>query len=104
MKLTGQFYIQIILYEILILGILVGIIIGGIIGGLTGMAKYEGVTHLYTRGISLGERLFVLKTDPDNLETAKKVLQKNGCIGVQSFTETKPASPAADTYDAAEKD
>lgn len=76
-----------ILYEILLLGILVGVIIGGIIGAITGMAKYEESTHLYTRGISLGDKVFVLKTEPDKLETAKQVLKKMGCIGVRAVSE-----------------
>jgi len=76
-----------ILYEILGLGILVGVIIGGIIGGITGMAKYENATHLYTRGISLGDKVFVLKTEPDKLEKAKQVLTNMGCIGVKTVAE-----------------
>jgi hypothetical protein len=76
-----------ILYEILGLGILVGVIIGGIIGAITGMAKYENATHLYTRGISLGDKVFILKTEPDKLDQAKQVLRKMGCIGVRTVAE-----------------
>jgi hypothetical protein len=56
------------------------------------MAKYENATHLYTRGISLGDKVFILKTEPDKLDQAKQVLRKMGCIGVRTVAELNPSS------------
>lgn len=74
---------QLIAFEIVLVGILIGTFIGGIIGGLTGMAEYEKDTHLYTQGIKIGEKVFVLQTESGDAEKAIEALNQIGCLGVR---------------------
>lgn len=74
---------QLIAFEIVLVGILIGTLIGGIIGGLTGMAEYEKDTHLYTQGINIGDKVFVLQTESGDAEKAIEALNQIGCLGVR---------------------
>ena len=74
---------QLIAFEIILVGILCGALFGGIIGLFIGMAEYEKDTHLYTQGIRIGDKVFVLQTEIDNVEKAKEKLSQIGCLGVR---------------------
>lgn len=74
---------QLIAFEIILVGILCGALFGGIIGLFIGMAEYENDTHLYTQGIRIGNKVFVLQTEIDNVEKAKETLSQIGCLGVR---------------------
>jgi len=74
---------QLIAFEIILVGILCGALFGGIIGLFIGMAEYEKDTHLYTQGIRIGDKVFVLQTEIDNVEKAKETLSQIGCLGVR---------------------
>lgn len=74
---------QLIAFEIILVGILCGALFGGIIGLFIGMAEYEKDTHLYTQGIRIGDKVFVLQTELDNVEKAKETLSQIGCLGVR---------------------
>jgi hypothetical protein len=54
---------QLIAFEIILVSILCGAFKCGIIGGFTGMAEYEKETHLYTQGINIGDKVFVLQIE-----------------------------------------
>ena len=74
---------QLIAFEIILVGILCGALFGGIIGLFIGMAEYEKDTHLYTQGVKIGDKVFVLQTETDNVEKAKETLSQIGCLGVR---------------------
>lgn len=54
---------QLIAFEIVLIGILIGAFKCGIIGVFTGMVEYEKETHLYTQGINIGDKVFVLQIE-----------------------------------------
>lgn len=74
---------QIIVSEIVLAVILVGVIVGGIIGVYIGFAEYEKDTYLYTQGIDLGDKVFVLQTDAKHADEAMEILSQIGCRGVR---------------------
>ena len=80
-------FIRIIAFDILLVGTLFGALIGGVMGGITGMAEYEKDTHLYTQGVRLGNRVFVIQTDSGDVERAKTSLRRVGCTGVRVIPE-----------------
>ena len=65
---------QLIAIKTIFIGILVGAMIGGFIGGFTGLAENEKDTHLYTHGVRMGETVFVIRTELDEIENAKSSL------------------------------
>ncbi|MGB6681813.1 MAG: hypothetical protein WBF08_10900 [Candidatus Bathyarchaeia archaeon] len=79
---------QLIAFEIVLIGILIGALIGGIIGGFTGMAEYKKDTHLYTQGINIGDKVFVLQTERGDVEKAIKILNQIGCLGVRMLPQS----------------
>ena len=74
---------QLIAFEIILVGILCGALFVVIIGLFRVMAEYEKDTHLYTQGIRIGDKVFVLQTELDNVEKAKETLSQIGCLGVR---------------------
>jgi hypothetical protein len=74
---------QLIAFEIVLVGILAGTIVGGIVGVFIGLAEYEKDTHLYTKGIRFGDKVFVLQTDIEDVEKAIETLSQIGCLGVR---------------------
>ena len=80
---------QLIAFEFVLIGILIGALIGGIIGVFTGMAEYEKETHLYTQGINIGEKVFVLQTERGDVEKTIETLNQIGCLGVRMLPQLK---------------
>ena len=80
---------QLIAFEIVLIGILIGALIGGIIGVFTGLAEYEKETHLYTQGINIGDKVFVLQTERGDMEKAIEILNQIGCLGVWMLPQLK---------------
>ena len=80
---------QLIAFEIVLVGILIGAFIGGIIGGFTGLAEYEKDTHLYTQGIRIGDKVFVLQTERGDAEKAIETLNQIGCLGVRMLPQSE---------------
>ena len=74
---------QLIALEIALGGILVGAFFGGFLGLFVGWAEYESDTHLYTQGITFGDKVFVLKTEVEHAEKAMEALSQVGCLGVR---------------------
>ncbi len=61
----------------------------GIIGVFTGMAEYEKEAQLYTQGINIGEKVFVLQTERGDVEKAIETLNQIGCLGVWMLPQLK---------------
>ena len=80
---------QLIAFEIVLVGILIGALIGGIIGGLTGMAEYEKNAHLYTQGINIGDKVFVLQTESGDEGKAINTLHQISCLGVRMLSQSE---------------
>lgn len=78
---------QLIAFEIVLIAILIGGIVGGFIGLFLGMAEYEKDTHLYTQGINLGHKVFVLQTKRIDEEKAVNTLHQIGCLGIRVVTK-----------------
>jgi hypothetical protein len=78
---------QLVALGIFIVGILAGTIVGGILGVFIGLAEYEKDTHLYTQGVNFGDKVFVLRTERENVEKAMETLTQIGCLGVQMLPQ-----------------
>ena len=78
---------QLVAFEIVLVGIIVGAVIGGFIGIFYGMAESEKDIHLYTQGINMGDKVFVMQTERGNVEKAKETLYEIGCLGVRAFPQ-----------------
>jgi len=76
---------QLIAIEIVIGGIAAGAFFGGFLGVFVGWAEYENDTHLYTQGVNLGEKVFVLQTEVEHAEKAMETLRQIGCLGVRKL-------------------
>jgi hypothetical protein len=70
-------------FEIVLVGITAGALIGAIIGVFPGLAQYEKDTHLYTRGINIGDKVLVLHAPREDVEKAEKTSRQIGCRGVR---------------------
>ena len=72
------YFSQLIAIKTILIGILVGAIIGGLLGGITDIAENEKDTHLYTQGVRMGDTVFVIRTELDEIENANSSLHQNG--------------------------
>jgi len=80
---------QLIAFEIVLIGILIGALIGGIIGVFTGLAEYEKETHLYTQGINIGDKVFVLQTESGDEGKAINTIHQIGCLGIRMLPQSE---------------
>jgi hypothetical protein len=74
------------LFIILLFGVMVGLLIGGIIGAIIGMGEFEEKTHLYTRGLTLGDQLIALQIEKNKKSYAMTTLRNLGCLGVRAIS------------------
>jgi hypothetical protein len=74
---------RIVAFVTILVGTIFGALIGGIMGGITGMAEYEKDSHIYTQGVRMGNRVFVLQTELEGVGRAKTAFRQVGCTGVR---------------------
>jgi hypothetical protein len=78
-----------IAFGIILAGLATGALIGGFLGCIIGLAEYEQDTHRYTQGVIMGEKVFVLRTEENDIEKARTTLHQLGCVGIKMIPKQK---------------